>query len=943
MADANDCFAYCAFYFYPYIMNISLKPKLRRGFDMSSDELEQAHNVQMAILTAKKEWEAIFDSISELLIFTDAKGTILRLNRATITALSTTYLNLIGKNIESLFIDKKGIPTNENPQSKECKLIGVDQLYRVTFSKLDIENENSNCVYVFHDITRQKKDEEIIIRQNQYYESVLRFSPAAIVTLDLNENIVSTNPAFDNLFGYSKKEVIGQNLDKLVSPNEPEEAANFTKQVKEGNPVHGYTTRYRKDGSPVEVEISGVPVSIGNKRVGILAIYHDITELINAKRAAEAADRAKSEFLANMSHEIRTPMNGVIGMIELLKDTPLDSEQRDYLNTANESAESLLALINDILDFAKIESGQMTVENIDFDLRSMVEGVARTLAMRAESKGIEMVCMVNRDIPSRVKGDPTRLRQVLVNLVGNAIKFTSQGEIVIRAMVEEKHEENTRLLFSITDTGIGIPRDRQKAIFERFVQVDSSSTRKYGGSGLGLAISANLVKLMGGEIGVQSEPGQGSTFWFTITTYKPSEEGTRPLVIPMDIKNLPVLVVDDNKTNRSILSKISSGFGCEVSQATTGQQALTILRNSQSKGKPISLVLLDMQMPDMDGEQVLREIKMDPDLRKTSVVILTSMGHRGDAARLESLGCSGYLLKPVRQKELFNTIMAVMGQQQLADKASSASIITRHMLEEVNHNENIILLAEDNPINQKLALRLLQKVGYTVDVVETGAQAVDAAQKKHYSLILMDVQMPEMDGYEATTRIRALPGKLSKIPIVAMTAHAMTSDRDKCLQVGMNDYLSKPLNVDELLSVVNKYVMASQEAENNDSLAVPSGKIETEPPLYDLKTALPRFGNSIATFYEFMGAFITHLKKSTDDLENAISIQDSQKVMLFSHSIKGAAANFEISSIRLAAQTIENDSKNGNLENAPILLEKIKSIIPLLEKDYQKNLHHAKS
>ena len=905
---------------------------------MPDDGLEKEQNNQKAILKAKKEWEAIFDSISELLILTDPDGVIIRMNRATITTLSTNYQELIGKKIETLIIDNKEVPNNENPQSKECKLVGSTKLYRVTFSKLDLENEDSNCVYVFHDISRQKADEELIIRQNQYYESVLRFSPVAIVTLDLNERIVSTNPAFDNLFGYAKSETLGKNLDQLVAPNELEEAAGYTKQTKEGNPIHGYTTRYRKDGKPIEVEISGVPVTIGDRKVGILAIYHDITDLINAKRAAEAADRAKSEFLANMSHEIRTPMNGVIGMIELLKDTPLDPEQRDYLSTANESAESLLSLINDVLDFAKIESGQMTVENIDFDLRSMVEGVARTLAMRAEAKGIEMVCMVNRDIPSRVKGDPTRLRQVLVNLVGNAIKFTSQGEIVIRAMVEDKTEENTRLLFSITDTGIGIPQDRQKAIFERFVQVDSSSTRKYGGSGLGLAISANLVKLMGGEIGVQSESGQGSTFWFTITTYKPSEEGTRPLVIPTDIKNLPVLVVDDNKTNRSILSKISTGFGCEVTQATSGQQALTILRNSQVRGKPFRLVLLDMQMPDMNGEQVLQEIKTDPDLRKTSVIILTSMGHRGDAARLESLGCAGYLLKPVRQKELFNTIMAVMGQQQVADKNSTASIITRHMLEEVNFSENIILLAEDNAINQKLALRLLQKVGYTVDVVETGAQALEAVQKKHYSLILMDVQMPEMDGYEATTKIRALPGDNSRTPIVAMTAHAMASDRDKCLAVGMNDYLSKPLNVEEVLKVVRKYVSGQQNETENTSPAAPETE-KSDPQLYDLKAALPRFGDSVATFYEFMGAFITHLRKSILDLENAISIQDSQKVMFFSHSIKGAAANFEINSIRLAAQEIENDSKKGNLENAPILLDKIKSVVPLLEKDYQKNLH----
>ena len=905
---------------------------------MSEVPAGKEHEIQQAIERAKKEWEATFDSISDPLILTDSQGNITRMNRATIGTLKTTYPELLGKNIESILASKQKPIQVEDASGSECKLKNSDQFYRVVCSKLILEDQPGELVYVFQNITRQKKDEELIIRQNQYYESVLKYSPAAVVTLDLNENIVTCNPAFEELFGYTRNEVVGKNLDHLISPDKPDEATSFTHQARDGKAVHGYVTRLRKDGSEVEVEMSGVPVSIGNQKVGLLAIYHDITELMNAKRAAESADQAKSEFLANMSHEIRTPMNGVIGMIELLKDTPLDPEQRDYLNTANESAESLLTLINEVLDFAKIESGQMSLESIDFDLRSMVEGVARTLATRAEGKGLEMVCMVNRDIPSRVKGDPTRLRQILVNLVGNAIKFTSQGEIVIRAMVDEKRDEGTRLLFSITDTGIGIPHDRQQAIFDRFTQVDSSSTRKYGGTGLGLAISAQLVHMMNGEIGVQSEPGQGSTFWFTIDTLKPTEEGTRPLVIPLDLKNLPILVVDDNQTNRSIIGKIVSGFGCQVTQASSGIQALTIMRNEVAKGKPFEMILLDMQMPEMDGEQVLKEIKMDPELKKTLVVILTSMGHRGDAARLEALGCSAYLLKPVRQKELFNTILSVMGQQQM-NKATSSSIITRHALEEADHSQNLILLAEDNAINQKLALRLLQKAGYSVDVVENGLQAVNAVQKKQYSLVLMDVQMPELDGFDATRQIRALPSPTGIIPIVAMTAHAMAGDREKCLEAGMNDYLSKPLNIDEVLTVVNKYAAKVQNSsEASSEFLTESPKEPSEPALYDLKTALPRFGDSEQNFYEFMGAFLTHLKKSVFDLENAISIQDVQKVQYYSHSIKGAAANFEISSIRLAAQGIEEEANSGQLTDAALLLEKIKSIIPLLEKDYQKNI-----
>jgi PAS domain S-box-containing protein len=529
----------------------------------SSDQTNLDPVIQQAILRAKKEWETTFDSISDLLIITDEKGVILRINKATIQKFNSSYQALLGKNISEFFDDPQPIPAIGDRVGIECKLKGFTEDYQLTCFDLNLEQDVKKQFYSLHDITRRKMAERQILEEKLFFESLFQYSPAAIVTLDLDDYITNCNPSFAELFQYSRDEVIGKNLDILIAGGKREEAIDFTNRTREGTPIHGFTTRYRKDGSPIEVEISGVPVVVENKKVGVLAIYHDVSTVMQAKRAAEAADKAKSEFLANMSHEIRTPMNGVIGMIELLKDTHLNQEQKDFLNTAYESAESLLSLINEILDFAKIESGQLTIDRIDYDIRSLVEGVARIMAARAEAKGLEMVCMVNRDVPSRVKGDPTRLRQVLVNLVGNAIKFTSEGEIVIRAMVDEIGSEHDRLLFSISDTGIGIPHDQQSAIFERFIQVDSSSTRKYGGTGLGLTISSELVKLMNGEIGVQSEPGKGSTFWFTITTDKPTEEGTRPLVIPMDLKDVPILIVDDNKTNRLILSKIVKGFGCE--------------------------------------------------------------------------------------------------------------------------------------------------------------------------------------------------------------------------------------------------------------------------------------------------------------------------------------------------------------------------------------------
>jgi PAS domain S-box-containing protein len=803
-----------------------------------------------------------------------------------------------------------------------------------SITEVRTDDEVTKYIFSLHDITREKENENTIFSQKRYLESLLQYSPVAIVTLDLEQKITSINPAFEELYGYNLAETIGKNLDELIFPKDSPEAVNYTRQALEGNAIHGYGTRYRKDGKPLEVEIAGGPVFVGKEKVGIISIYHNITDLVEAKRAAESADRAKSEFLANMSHEIRTPMNGIIGMIELLKDTSLDAEQRDYVLTAKESADSLLSLINEVLDFAKIESGQMSLETLDYDVRSLVEGVARALAARAEAKGLEMVCMVNRDVPARIKGDANRLRQVLMNLVGNAIKFTDKGEIVVRAVVDNKTDDKVQLLFSVSDTGIGISRDQQKSIFARFVQVDASSTRKYSGTGLGLAISSQLVKLMGGEIGVQSEPGKGSTFWFTVTGNKATAEGTRPLVIPTDLKGIPVLVVDDNKTNRLIISKIVTGFGCEVAEVSSGSEALFELRKALSKGKPYRLVLLDMQMPEMNGEQTLIEIKKDADLKNTQVIILTSMGYGGDASRLETMGCAAYLLKPIRQKELFNTILAVMGQTKVAVEKQTGSIITRHALAESERDSNCILLAEDNEINQKLALRLLQKVGYSVDVVETGRQAVEAVQRKEYRLVLMDVQMPEMDGFEATQKIRALPGNVNKVPIVAMTAHVMAGDKEKCIQAGMDDYLSKPLNVDEVLQMVKEYVFGPEPLHVSTG---DTGKLGGKP-LYDLEQALPRFGDDRKTFYEFLGAFITHLKKSTFELEDAIFRMDATRVNFLSHSIKGAAANFEIGPIRDIALELETRSKNGDLEDANTLLSKIKSIIPILEKDYRQNM-----
>lgn len=601
-------------------------------------------------------------------------------------------------------------------------------------------------------------------------------------------------------------------MDVLVATDATrEEAARYSQEVMTGD-IHGIVKRRRKDGTLVDVELFGVPIIVAGERLGGLVLYHDITELMQSRREAEESNRAKSEFLANMSHEIRTPMNGVIGMLELALDTKLTSEQTDYLQMSLHSAEALLSLLNDILDFSKIEAGRLEFEAINFSLRNAVEDVAYTLAKRAQDKGLEMACLVDPDLAASLRGEPGRLRQILVNLVGNAIKFTHQGEIVIRAEPREETNRHVTVHFSVQDTGIGIPYERQSAVFERFTQADGTTTRTYGGTGLGLTISKQLVEVMGGKIGLESKPGIGTTFWFDIQFEKltPEKRGvTGPLISgPVNLTYARILVVDDNQTNRMVLVKNVESLGSRVDAVSSGAKAIESLRNAHRAGDPYHIVLLDMQMPGMDGEQTARAIKSAPSIKDVKILILTSMGQRGDAIRLEELGCSGYLLKPVKQQMLFDAVLAVL----VRNAVQPASLITRHILAEKRRTGIRLLLAEDNPVNQKLAVILLQKAGYLVDAVETGMQVLEKVQTHSYGAVLMDVQMPEMDGFETTRRIRAWETQTGRhIPIIAMTAHAMTGDRERCIEAGMDDYVAKPLEPRVLFNAIERW------AQNIDS------------------------------------------------------------------------------------------------------------------------------
>jgi PAS domain S-box-containing protein len=687
-------------------------------------------------------------------------------------------------------------------------------------------------------IERKRAEEQLRTSEMLLSESQ-RIAHLGSFELDLVSGLVNWSDETWRIFGLEKRPSYSfREYLETIHPDDRALVKDLLKRAQRETVFQPYHHRIvRSDGSVRVITTDGQFIGgTGNHPVKFIGVHQDVTEqksmekeLQEARDSAVESARLKSEFLANMSHEIRTPMNGVIGMTGLLLDTQLTDEQRDFAETIRSSGDALLTIINDILDFSKIEAGKLQFETLDFVLTNAVEDTIELLAERAHQKKIELASLICSDVPTALRGDPGRLRQVITNLLGNAMKFTEQGEVILRAVKERETDTQAVIRFEITDTGIGISEAARANLFQAFTQADGSTTRKYGGTGLGLAISKQLVEMMGGQIGVDSVEGKGSTFWFTATFEKQVEAAvvSRPLV---SLEKLRVLIVDDNATNRTILTHQLGAWGMIHAEAESGTSALESLRSAAAAGEAFDLAVLDLMMPGMDGFELARQIKSDPGIAAVNLIMLTSFGGRGENTTANASGIAAYLTKPVRQSQLFDCLTEVVAANNPEERSKeTADVVTKHALKEKKILSNkLILLAEDNIVNQKVALRQLQKLGYRADAVANGREAVEALERIPYDLVLMDCQMPEMDGYEATAEIRRRAPTSRHTWIVAMTANALEGDRLKCIAAGMDDYISKPVNPELLGSVLDRLLGPNQDV-------TPSPAVMVEVPTVDLE------------------------------------------------------------------------------------------------------------
>ncbi len=806
---------------------------------------------------------------------------------------------------------------------------------------------------VARDITERKRIEEELKNREAQLAEAQQIAHLGSWEWDIAANRVRWSDELYRIFGFRPQE-FGATYDAYFAQIHPDDRRFVAEAIEEAIHDKNFTSFdhriVREDGAVRVLQTNGrVVVDNANQAIKMVGTVQDITErkrieaeLAQARDAALESARLKSEFLANMSHEIRTPMNGVTGVTHLLLDTNLTAQQREFTETIRLSADMLLTVINDILDFSKIEAGQLEFEKIDFDLRGTVESTIELLAERTQTKKIQLLSFVRNDVQTSLRGDPGRLRQVLTNLVSNAIKFTEHGEVIVHVKKEEETDEHLKVRFEVSDTGIGISEDVRHRLFRAFTQADGSTTRKYGGTGLGLAISKQLVELMDGEIGVESALGKGSTFWFTARFEKQSTETITPWSVKSQLEGLRVLIVDSNANSRLSLLHQTASWGIHFAESENARQAIELLHRAVAEGAPFDVAIMDLQMPDLNGFELSRAIKADAAIAAVRLVLMPAFGHRGDGQIAREAGIAAYLSKPVRQSHLFDCLATIMGAAFDINSAlfsAQGKLVTRYSLEEKSRQigpDSRILIAEDNVVNQQVALHQVEKLGYQADVVSNGREAVEALSHVPYALVLMDCHMPEMDGLAATAEIRlreernALAGG-GRTPIIALTANAMQGERERYLAAGMDDYLSKPFKPEHLAAIIKRWIKVRPKRSPKGAAVSEISSATVTAPAPDggdagcisgrLDELRIEFGEKIVSevIELFLGDAVTRLAQIRQTIEQ----DDPSGLARAAHGLKGSCRNLGAQRMAECCEQLEEQGHDGALKTASAILPQL--------------------
>ena len=911
-----------------------------RGWIRRATAVQALARQEAALRESEVNFRTFFETIGDMIVVATPQGRILFTNQALRHKLGYTGDELSAMHVlevhppdkrpeaEQIFatmLRGEGVTCPLPMARKQGGLVPVET--RVWFGRWN----GADCIFgISKDLSTEQEAQ-------QRFERLFRRNPTLMALSVLPERrFFDVNDAFLQALGYTRAALIGQTSRELGLFVHPEEQEAVAHSLQADGRIADFELQVRRqDGAILDGLFSGELIQSQGQQY-FLTVMVDITarkraerELLETNRSleqttaranemaaqAEFANAAKSEFLANMSHEIRTPMNGVLGMVGLLLDTDLTEDQRTYAQTARTSAESLLALLNDILDFSKIEARKLELETLDFDLLTLLDDFAGMMALRAHEKGLVLACVVAPEVPALLQGDPGRLRQILINLAGNAIKFTSRGEVILRVSLLAETPSEVSLRFTVRDTGIGIPAHKLGRLFAKFSQVDSSSTRLYGGTGLGLAISKQLTEMMGGEIGVQSQEGHGAEFWFTVRLARGAAAEPTPAPALADLRGVRILIVDDHPVNREIFLVLLKSWGLRPVAVPDGPSALVALTQAKVEGVPFRVAIVDMQMPGMDGKTLGHAIQTDPDLKDTRLIMCTSLGQVDRDQRLEESGFAATLNKPVRRQELQDVLAAVVsGRLVPTFRARTGPVFAPAP----GAGRARVLLAEDNITNQQVAVGLLNRLGLRVEVAANGAEAVKALETLPYDLVFLDLQMPEMDGLEATRLIRDPQSAVlnHRVPVIAMTAHAMQGDREKCLEAGMDDHITKPIEVAALTAVLEKWLKlkaqpfppAESPPEAGGAFA-PAGGL----PVFDRAGFMKRAAQDEEFARVVIELFLEDLPAQLQELRAQVAAGEAHHVEQLAHKMRGSSATVGGEALRAVAAALEADARACNL------------------------------